>query len=67
MANPKENSVLELIYQVVAKLVRTFDLQNNYLDTDNSWADILAATAFVVQSMYHTTSQVTTVQIVFCT
>ena len=38
-------------------LVCTYDLQNNYLDEDNPWSEILAATDFAVQITYHTTLQ----------
>ena len=55
MENPQASSILERIYQFVANLVRTFDLQNNYLDEDDPWSGILSATDFVVRSMYHTT------------
>ena len=48
MENPQANSILEIINQVVANLVRTFDLQSNYLDEDYPWSDILSATAFAV-------------------
>ena len=32
MANPQSNSILEIIHQVIATLVHTFDLQNSYQD-----------------------------------
>ena len=41
------------------------DLQNNYLDEDNPWSGILAATAFALQSMYHTILKATKDQMVF--
>ena len=31
-SNPQVNSILEKLHQVIVNLVRTFDLQNNYLD-----------------------------------
>ena len=40
-------------------------MQNNYLDKDNPWLGILAATSFSVRSTYHTTLQATPVQLVF--
>ena len=46
-------------------MVRTFDLQNNYLDKEDPWSGILAATAFAVRSTYHTTLQATPGQLVF--
>ena len=30
--NPQEKSILELIHQLIANLVKMFGLQNNYLD-----------------------------------
>ena len=47
------------------KLVPTFDLQNNYLDEDDPWSDVLASTAFEVQITYHNTLQPTPGQMVF--
>ena len=32
--NPQENSILERIHRVIANLIRTFDLNNTYLDED---------------------------------
>ena len=64
MANPWENYILERIYQVIANRVRTLDLQNNYLDEDDPWSGILAATDFTVHSMSHTTPQATPGQLV---
>ena len=59
------NCILEFINQVKEKLVLMFDLKNNYLDKDYPWAGILEVTAFVVQSMYQTMLQSTSVQLVF--
>ena len=47
--------MLERYHQVIANPVCTFDLQNNYLDEDDPWSGILAATDFAVQNIYHTT------------
>ena len=49
------NSILEIIHQVIANLVRMFDLQDNYLDKYDPLSGILAATDFVVHSTYHNT------------
>ena len=46
-------------------LVHTYDLNKNYLDEDDPWLGILAATAFAVRSMYHTTVQTMPGQLVF--
>ena len=52
--DPQVNSMLERIHQVISNLVSTFDLQNNYLDEDDPWSGILAATASAEQITYHT-------------
>ena len=57
--NPQANAIVERIHQVIANIIRTFELQDNYLDEDNPWKGILSATAFAVRSTYHTTLQKT--------
>ena len=57
--------ILERIHQVVPNLVLKFNLKNNYLDEDDPWSGILAATSFVVCSTYHTTLQATSGQLLF--
>ena len=56
---------MERIHHVIANLVCKFDVQNNYLDEDEPWSDILLDTDFSVQVAYHTTFQATPVQMVF--
>ena len=63
--NPQAKSILEIIIQFIANLVSKFDSQNNYIDKDYPWSSILSATAFALQSMYHTTLQATPGQLVF--
>ena len=46
-------------------MIRTFELEENYLDQDDPWLGILAATAFAVRSTFHTTLQATPGQLVF--
>ena len=67
MENPQANSILKGIHhhQVISSLVRTFDLENNYLDKDDPWSGILAATYFAVWSTYRTMLQSTPGQLVF--
>ena len=65
MENPQENYILETIHQVIANLVCTFDLKNNYLYNDDRWSVILSDMDFAVCIMYHTTLQSTPVQVVF--
>ena len=46
--NPQNKSILERIHQFITNLVRTNDLQNNYLDEDDPWLGLLETTGFVV-------------------
>ena len=64
-ANPQANSILERVHQVIGNMIRTFQLEENYLDEDDPWKGILAATAFAIRSTYHTTLQATPGQLVF--
>ena len=64
-ANPQANAIIERTHQTLANLVRTFELEENYLDVDKPWNGILAAAAFAVRSTYHTTLQATPGQLVF--
>jgi transposase InsO family protein len=63
--NPQANAIVERIHQVIANMVRTFELENNYLDEDDPWKGILSATAFAIRSTVHTTLQKTPGQLVF--
>ena len=56
---------MERIHQVIANMVRTFELEINYLDEEDPWKGILSATAFAVRSTYHTTIKKTPGQLVF--
>lgn len=46
-------------------MVRTFKLEANYLDVDNSEKGVLSTTAFAVWSAYHTMLKKTSGQLVF--
>ena len=46
-------------------MIRTFELETNFLDQDDPWKGILSATAFAVRSTYHTTLKKTPGQLVF--
>jgi len=63
--NPQANSILERVHQVVANLVRTYDLEEYDMDDEDPWSGILAAAAFAVRSTYHTTLQATPGQLVY--
>src|SRR5687768_9401321 len=63
--NPQANTIVEWIHQVIGNIIRTFDLEANYLDNDDPWRGILAATAFADVSTYYTTVQKMPGQLVF--
>jgi transposase InsO family protein len=63
--NPQANAIIERVHQVIGNIIRTFELQENYLDEDDPWKGILSATAFAVRSTYHTTLQKTPGQLIF--
>jgi len=63
--NPQANAVLERIHQVIGNIIRSFELQTNYLDEDEPWKGILSAVAFAIRATYHTTLQKTPAQLVY--
>jgi transposase InsO family protein len=63
--NPQANAIVERIHQVIGNIIRTFDLENNYLDEKDPFKGVLAATAFAVRSTYHTTLKKMPGQLVF--
>ena len=63
-ANLQLNSTFKRIHQVIANFIHIYDLQKKYLDEHDPRSEILAATAFEVLSMYHTTLQAMPYQLV---
>jgi transposase InsO family protein len=63
--NPQTNAIVERVHQVVGNIIRTFELESNYLDEEDPWKGILSATAFAVQSTFHTSLRNTPGQLVF--
>ena len=63
--NPQANAIIERVHQVIANMIHTFELEDNYLDKDDPWSGILSATAFAIHSTYHTTLNATLGQLVF--
>ena len=61
--NPESNAIIEWIHQTFGNIIRTFDVFN--IGNNNPWSDILAATMFAVRATYHTTLQVSLMQILF--
>ena len=49
MQNPQANSIIECVHQVMSNMVCMYELEENtYVDEDNPWAGILAATAIAI-------------------
>ena len=63
--NPQANAMIERVHQTIGNIIRTFELQENYLDEEDPWRGILSATAFAVCATYHTTLQKSPGQLVF--
>ena len=49
------NANIEIIHQVLGNLLRTYNLQETYVDDADPFMGILASAAFAVQSTYHKT------------
>jgi transposase InsO family protein len=63
--NPQANAILERVHQTIGNCIRTFQVAENYLDEDDPWSGILAATRFAIRATYHTTLSATPMQLVF--
>ena len=63
--NPQSNAIVERVHQVIGNIIRTFELESNYMDEKDPWKGILSATAFAIRSTFHTTLKNTPGQIVF--
>jgi hypothetical protein len=63
--NPQANAIVERVHQVIGNIIRTFELEDNYLDEEDPWKGILSATAFAICSTFHTTLNHTPGQLVF--
>ena len=63
--NPQGNAIVERVHQVISNIIRAFKLEDNYLDEEDPWKDILSATAFTVRSPFHTKLHQSPGQLVF--
>jgi transposase InsO family protein len=63
--NPQANAIVERVHQVIGNIIRTFELEDNYLDEEDPWKGILTATAFAIRATFHTTLKQTPGQLVF--
>ena len=48
--NPMSNAILERIHQVLGNLVRTFNIQQTYVDKNDPWTGILDEADFTIRS-----------------
>ena len=55
--NPQANAIIERINQVLGNLVRTYNIQETYVDDADPCMGILLAADFAVRSTYHQTKQ----------
>ena len=53
--NPQSNGIVERVHQVLNDMLRTFELENQQLDSREPWTRFLAASAFAIRSAFHTT------------
>ena len=63
--NPQANAIVERVHQTIGNIIRTFELETNYLDEEDPWKGILSATAFAIRSTFHTTLRKSPGQLVF--
>jgi len=63
--NPQANAIVERIHQVIGNIIRTFELESNFLEEEDPWKGILSATAFAIRSTFHTTLKKSPGQLVF--
>ena len=63
--NSRADGIIERIQKVLGNLVRTYNLQETYVDNADPWMGILAVAAFAVRSTYYTTKCKTPGQLVF--
>jgi hypothetical protein len=64
--NPPANAILKRMHQTIGNIIIAFDIYNNEdLDLEHPWSEILVATTFYLGATYHTTLKATPSQLVF--
>jgi len=63
--NPQSNGIIERVHQVLANVIRSFELDERELDESDPWDEFLSAAAFAVRSTHHTTMDASPAQLVF--
>ena len=57
--NPQANAILERAHQTIGNILRTFQVNNTEINTNDPWSRILSALIFTMHSMVQTTTQAT--------
>ncbi|MGH7954408.1 MAG: hypothetical protein ACREOZ_00450, partial [Gloeomargaritales cyanobacterium] len=57
--------ILERVHQVLANMLRTFNLEGQLIDDNNTVQSFLSSAAWAIRSTYHTTLDATPGQLVF--
>ena len=63
--NPQAKEIIEKIHQVLGNLIRTYNLQETYVNDADPWMIILTAESVAVRSMYHSVKVKIPGQLVF--
>lgn len=64
--NPQANSVIEQVHQTIGNMLRTFKLYDKEdWDEKDPWSGILSAIMFAMRATYHTTTQASSMQLIF--
>ena len=63
--NPQSNGILERVHQVVGNMLRTFQLEEQALDTKYPFRLFLSAIAYAIRNTYHITLEATPAELVF--
>ena len=63
--NPQANAIIERLHQVFGNLVRTYNLQETYVEDADPFMEKLAAAAFAVRYTYDRTKEKIPVQLAF--
>ena len=58
-------AIVGRLHQTIGNIIRTFKIQEMYLDNENPWEGILSSTMFTIRSMVHTTQHSTLLQLAF--
>ena len=65
MCNPQAKSILERAQQTFSNILCTFQANNSELGLEDLWKEILSVVILEMQSTVHTTTQATSMKLVF--